>query len=155
VFKKNFIIIATFLFSSSVLAEGELSGLWNCKISTESEAPLSATFTLWINEDETRFIRNGHIKMSTGVPQIPKIELKTEEEGLFFVEEKNIKIMPNNASLEIIKGKALIVGQVYDDFIKDLSTDEVGVLKKQSKTSFVFVTDDGYQTNHCMITSKT
>jgi hypothetical protein len=93
--------------------------------------------------------------MSTGVPQIPKIELKTEEEGLFFVEEKNIKIMPNHASLEVIKGKVLIVGQVYDDFIKDLSTDEVGVLKKLSKTSFVFVTDDGSQTNHCMIASKT
>ena len=156
VFKKIVSIITTCLFSGFVLAEGELSGLWNCEISFETEAPpLNGTFTLSINEDETRFIRNGHIKMSTGLPQTPKIELKTEEEGLFFVEEKSIRTMPRHVSLEIIKGKELIVGQVYYEFIKDLSRDEVGVLKTQSKTSFSFDVEEGTQTNHCMKASKT
>jgi hypothetical protein len=155
VFKSFFLIITTYLFSSFVLAKGELSGLWNCEISSKTGAPISATFTLSINEDETRFIRNGQIKMSTGLPKIPKIELKTEEEGLFIVEDTSIKIMPRHVSLEIIKGKELIVGQVYDELMKDLSRDEVGVINKQNKNSFSFDVEEGTQTNHCLKMSKT
>ena len=154
-FKRIFLLITTCLFSSLVLAEGELSGLWDCKISFQTKSPLRGTFTLDINEDETRFIRNGHIYMSTGLPQIPEVELKTEEDGLFFVEKTSIKIMPRHARLEIIKGKKLIVGQLYDELVKELSHDEVGVLKIKSKTSFSFDVDEGTQTNYCMRSSKT
>ncbi|MBQ4834881.1 MULTISPECIES: hypothetical protein [Pseudoalteromonas] len=151
-FKVIILTIVISLYSNFVSAKGQLSGSWSCSATTETELPakIDSSFLLVVDKDETKFTRRGHIVVPTGINAIPKIELKTVEAGLLFVDGVNIKVVPNNVDLEVVKGKEIFGAAAVEDFKKHLLSEEVGVIINQAEDSFEFTVEEGRQTNHCV-----